>query len=92
MFFNKKLIEQYLHLGAEPMPPVHPFSLVFFGIFLIIIGIVSIIHPQLFWHLRMGRKIPGVDPSSLYLIILRFGGLLTVILGLLFFYQAWLLS
>lgn len=92
MFFDIKLIGQYLHLASKPMPPVEPYSLVFFGILLIIVGMVSIIYPRLFWHLRIGRKIPGVAPSSLYLMVLRFGGLLTVILGLFFFYQAWLLG
>lgn len=92
MFLHIKLIGQYLYLAPDTMPPVQPYSLVFFGILLIIIGMVSIIYPRLFWYLRIGRKIPWVEPSSLYLMMLRFGGLLTVLLGLFFFYQAWLLA
>ncbi len=57
-------------------------SLYFFGILLIALGVFSVVRPQTFWHLRIGRKIPGVRPSNLYLHLLRFGGVMTAILGL----------
>ncbi len=88
----KQLLGQYACLVSDPMPPVQPYSLFFFGFLLLAVGIVSMIFPRLFWHLRIGRKVPHVEPSSLYLMMLRFGGLLTVALGLVFFYQAWLHS
>jgi len=58
------------------------YSLRLFGIFILAIGILSLIRPQIFWHLRVGRKIPGVPPTKLYLHVLRFGGGLVVALGL----------
>lgn len=58
------------------------YSLRLFGIFILAIGILSLIRPQIFWHLRVGRKIPGVPPTKLYLHVLRFGGVLVVALGL----------
>jgi hypothetical protein len=57
-------------------------SLRLFGVLLLATGILSLLRPQLFWHLRVGRKIPGVPPNKLYLIVLRFGGVLVVALGL----------
>ncbi|MDW7739848.1 MAG: hypothetical protein SCJ97_07315 [Bacillota bacterium] len=62
------------------LPPTG--GLIFFGIFTIIIGLTSIIYPRLFWYLRIGRKIGQVPPQNLYLLVLRFGGLLVVILGI----------
>ncbi len=53
-----------------------------FGIFILAVGIISLIRPHIFWHLRVGRKIPGVPPTKLYLNVLRFGGILVVMLGL----------
>ena len=57
-------------------------SLRLFGILILAVGILSLIRPQVFWHLRVGRKIPGVPPTKLYLQVLRFGGVLVVALGL----------
>ena len=57
-------------------------SLRLFGIIILAVGILSLIRPQVFWHLRVGRKIPGVPPTKLYLQVLRFGGILVVALGL----------
>ncbi len=67
-------------------------SLYFFGILLIALGVFSVVRPQTFWHLRVGRKIPGVKPSSLYLYLLRFGGIMTTILGLVIIMNARLLG
>ncbi len=63
-------------------------SLYFFGFLLIALGVFSIVRPQTFWHLRVGRKIPGVRPSNLYLHLLRFGGVMTAILGLVIILNA----
>ena len=62
--------------------PLNQGSLTVFGMFILIIGVLSLVYPRLFWHLRIGRKVPGVEPSSLYLIMLRLGGLLVIVLGL----------
>lgn len=75
LFFSVKF------LVAEAVLP-DLFSLRLFGIFILAIGVLSLIRPQVFWHLRVGRKIPGVPPTKLYLHVLRFGGVLVVALGL----------
>jgi hypothetical protein len=54
----------------------------FFAVLIILVGLVSVIYPHLFWHLRIGRKVPHVKPSNLYLNLLRFGGILVVALGI----------
>lgn len=63
-------------------------SLYFFGILLIALGVFSVVRPQTFWHLRVGRKIPGVRPNNLYLLLLRFGGIMTILLGLVIILNA----
>lgn len=68
-------------LVASPVPG-NTVNLKFFGLFLLAVGLLSLFRPQIFWHLRVGRKIPGVPPSKLYLLILRFGAVLVIILGL----------
>ncbi len=69
-------------LNAGDVVPVNPGSLLFFGLLTIAIGLVSIIRPQLFWYLRIGRKLPGIDPHRYYLLVLRFGGVLVIAIGL----------
>lgn len=64
-----------------------PGSILFFGIFITVIGIISIIYPQLFWYLRIGRKLNGASPGKLYLWVLRFGGILVVAIGLFMIYS-----
>jgi hypothetical protein len=54
----------------------------FFAVFLILVGLVSVINPNLFWYLRIGRKVPHISPSKLYLGLLRFGGVLVIALGI----------
>ncbi len=49
-------------------------SLLFFSLFFMVIGLISIVYPRLFWYLRIGRKVKGVEPSSIYLWVLRTGG------------------
>ncbi len=62
--------------------PQHNFGGVrIFSYFIIALGLLSVIYPRLFWHLRVGRKLPGVPPNRLYLLVLRFGGLLVILLG-----------
>ncbi len=78
--YDQLLIESTLTAASNQLP-VNPGSLIFFGIFLMAVGAVSIICPQVFWYLRIGRKIPGVPPNRLYLWVLRFGGLLVIALG-----------
>ncbi len=69
------------HLAVEAVSPDLS-SLRLFGIIILAVGILSLIRPQVFWHLRVGRKIPGVPPTKLYLQVLRCGGVLVVALGL----------
>ncbi len=76
-------IFQYnLLLSVANPTPVDLSSLRLFGIFILVIGILSLIRPQIFWHLRVGRKIPGVPPNKLYLNVLRFGAILVIALGM----------
>lgn len=80
--YNQLLI--YISLTATSKQPlVNPGSLIFFAILLIAVGVVSTIRPQVFWYLRIGRKVPGVQPSGLYLWVLRIGGLLVIVLGVI---------
>ncbi len=67
-------------------------SIMFFGIFITALGIISIIYPRIFWYLRVGRKLEGAAPGKLYLWVLRFGGILAVALGLFMIYSANLIS
>jgi hypothetical protein len=69
-------------LSAASQLPDNTSGIIFFGVFIIAIGIFSVVYPQTFWHLRVGRKIPGVPPNKLYLVVLRIGGLLTILLGI----------
>jgi hypothetical protein len=73
---------QGLFLNTAAQVPVNTGGMIIFGIFIIAIGLSSVIYPQLFWYLRVGRKIPGVPPNKLYLQVLRIGGLLVIILGI----------
>ncbi len=57
-------------------------GIILFGVFIVAIGLLSVVYPQMFWHLRVGRKIPGVPPNKLYLLVLRIGGLLVILLGI----------
>lgn len=85
------LLDKYyfgsLLLTANQVPEYSLGSLMFFAVMIMAIGLVSIIYPQLFWHLRVGRKIPSVPPNKLYLMVLRFGGILVIVLGLVMICQ-----
>ena|GEM_PF-4095893 len=61
-------------------------SLIFFSLFFMAIGLISIVYPRLFWYLRIGRKVKGVEPSSVYLWVLRFGGLMLFALSAIILY------
>lgn len=60
----------------------NPGGLTLFAVLFILLGLVSVVFPKAFWHMRIGRKVPHVKPSKLYLGMLRFGGLLVVALGI----------
>ena len=79
---NTLYLIQGLLLNATAQFPAGTGGIIFFGFFIIAVGIFSVIYPQAFWHLRVGRKIPGVPPNKLYLVVLRIGGLLTILLGI----------
>lgn len=85
--YDQLLIKSIL-LASGKQLPVNPGSLLFFGIFIMAVGVVSIIYPHAFWYLRIGRKLPGVPPNRLYLWVLRFGGLLVIALGAIMLYSA----
>jgi len=78
-----------LLLSAGQVPEFNLGSMIVFAVMIMAIGLVSIIYPQLFWHLRVGRKIPSVPSNKLYLLVLRFGGILVVVFGLVMIYQVW---
>lgn len=61
-------------------------SLLFFSLLFMAIGLISIVYPRLFWYLRIGRKVKGVEPSSVYLWVLRIGGFMLFALGAIILY------
>ncbi len=69
-------------LNATTQVPDNVGGMIFFGLFIVAIGLFSVVYPQVFWYLRVGRKIPGVPPNKLYLAVLRIGGLLVILLGI----------
>lgn len=79
MMISQVIDRLFLAAGANAKPDLGGLSL--FAVFFILLGLVSVIFPKLFWHMRIGRKVPHVTPSKLYLGMLRFGGLLVVALG-----------
>ncbi|MDW7729873.1 MAG: hypothetical protein SCJ94_07680 [Bacillota bacterium] len=78
---NLELFVVNTFLSTAKQTPVDLSGVQYFGILIILVGLVSLAFPQAFWHLRVGRKIPGVPPNRLYLLVLRFGGLLVIALG-----------
>lgn len=81
MLNTVKLVQNIL-LNTATQVPANTGGMVFFGLFIVAIGLFSVVYPQVFWYLRVGRKIPGVPPNKLYLVVLRIGGLLTILLGI----------
>ncbi len=79
---NSVQLVQGILLNAAAQLPDNTGGVIFFGVLIIAIGITSLVYPQAFWYLRVGRKIPGVPPNKLYLLVLRIGGLLTILLGI----------
>ncbi|MDY6827006.1 MAG: hypothetical protein SVV67_07500 [Bacillota bacterium] len=79
-FLKSNYLEIFLAAGKNV--PVPTGNLIFFGILIIAVGLASLIYPQIFWHLRVGRKVPDMAPNRAYLTLLRFGGILVIILGL----------
>lgn len=63
-------------------------GLIFFGVLTLAVGLCSIIYPQFFWWLRIGRRAPHVAPIRAYLNLIRAGGVLVCILALLILYSA----
>ncbi len=84
--YNQFLLNR-IFLTSGNQVPVNTGNLLFFGLFIMAVGLVSIIYPQAFWYLRVGRKLPGVPPSRLYLGVLRFGGLLVIGLAAIILYS-----
>ncbi len=85
-YFQQLSIYNTILAVGETLPEV-PESIMFFGIIFIIIGMISILYPQFFWYLRVGRKLEGATPGKLYLWVLRFGGIMVVIVGLVIVYS-----
>jgi len=84
LIYQRLLVQILIVAGGAP--EVNTGSLIFFALLIIVIGLTSIIYPQLFWHLRVGRKVPNVKPIGLYLYVLRLGGVLVIALGLFMIY------
>ena len=74
--------------NERPSTPDIEKGLLFFGIFILAIGLVSVFYPRFFWYLRIGRKIKGAAPDRLYLNVLRIGGVLVCAVALLIFMQS----
>ncbi len=89
--FRQVFLGNLFFAAAPGEPSVNPWSLAFFGILVLIVGAVSLIYPQVFWYLRIGHKLKGVNPSRLYLLTLRFGGILTIAVGIIIIYYAWIM-
>jgi len=86
MYNTYTMLTESVFLAAGRVPVELPGSIMFFGLVFTIIGLTSIIYPRIFWYLRVGRKLQGAPPGKLYLWVLRFGGLLVVVIGLLMLY------
>ncbi|GKX30673.1 hypothetical protein SH1V18_31530 [Vallitalea longa] len=56
-------------------------SQLFFGFILIIIGIISIVNPEVTFFLNRGWMYKNTEPSELYLTLTKFGGVIICIIG-----------
>ena len=54
-----------------------------FGIILIVLGSLPIINPYFVWGIRYGWKYKDSKPTEIVLTFIRFGGILTVLFGIL---------
>ncbi len=52
------------------------------GIGMCIVGAISIFAPKVGWYLDSGWKYKNTEPSDFYIIMSRFGGALTLIIGI----------
>jgi|GEM_PF-2067441 hypothetical protein len=53
---------------------------------ILIIGLISLFFPKVFWWLRIGRRAKDIPPVPAYLFVLRIGGALTCAVALYLFY------
>lgn len=57
--------------------------MLFLGLILIIVGLVMLIKPDVFWSITESWKSnDGTEPSDLYLLSTRIGGVLFTIVGI----------
>jgi len=57
--------------------------MIFLAIFLLVIGLLMLWKPAFLWNITERWKSQGAEePSSLYLLSIRFGGILCVLIGL----------
>lgn len=73
-FAYRAAVRMLLFTGS-PASPAEAGGLLYFGIFVLITGLVSIIYPYFFWNVGLGRKV-RIPPPTLYLTMLRIGGVL----------------
>jgi uncharacterized membrane protein len=56
---------------------------IFWGIILVIIGLIMIVNPTLVWLITESWKTEdGTEPSRLYILSTRFGGIMMTVAGI----------
>lgn len=61
-------------------------GLILIGVLVIAVGIFSIRRPTFGWRMNEGWKVKGdSEPSSTYISMVKFSGLITIIIGTLLF-------
>ena len=68
--------------------PMKVFGNILLGILLCGVGVLNIFHPEFGWYLKLGWKIRDGEPSDLYLALARFGGGVSVLIGIIVFLTA----
>lgn len=63
--------------------PVDVFGNILLGMLLCGIGALNIFKPEFGWYLKLGWKIRDGEPSDLYLALARFGGGVSVLIGII---------
>ncbi|GMQ64628.1 DUF6199 family natural product biosynthesis protein [Vallitalea maricola] len=63
-------------------------SQLLFGIVLFILGVVSIVSPETTWFLNRGWMYKKAEPSELYLTLVKIGGVIGCIAGIIFLFSS----
>lgn len=73
------------------MPAPDKSSFTVLALFILAIGLVSLLYPKLFWWMRIGRKAKHIPPVTAYIVVLRIGGVLTCAVALYLLYYIYFL-